>query len=1011
MSNPLAGKFGYAGGIPERKVRPVWDAIDSRQYKNALKLSSTLLNKYPNLPYAMALKALILERMGKHDEALSICMEAKELLHKNVSLLMDDLTLSTLQIVFQRLDRLDLATSLYDYACGRIPNNLELMMGLFNCYVREYAYVKQQQTAIKMYKLVGEERFLLWAVCSIQLQVSCGQGGEKLLGLAEGLLKKHIASHSLHEPEALIVYISVLEQQGKYVDALEVLSGKLGSLILIEVDRLRLQGRLLAQSGDNAAAASTFQKILEMCPDDWECFLHYLGCLLEDDQSWCNGVTSEPRCPPGSVNKLPHITDDVFNSRIQDASAFVRKLETDASDDSKRGPSLAYLEIERRKLLHGIGAKEKLIDALVLYFSRFGYLACFCSDVEVFLDILTSDEKMDLLEKLKESSVSTSMVPTKSLGLAISLQKLQLQIGITYKLPDAELESLAVKMINMYRENLPLSKDLDPQESMHGEDLLHMASNILVQLYWRTGKLGYLLETVMMLELGLSIRRFVSQYKIILLHLYSHLGALPVAYEWFRTLDVKNILLESVSHQIMPQLLLSPLWEDLNDLLKDYLKFMDDHLRESADLTFLAYRHRNYSKVIEFVRFKERLQHSNQYLIARLESSILKLKEKANNIEEEEGVFESLKCGTQALELASDTLCQSLTFNEELQLRPWWTPTPKKDYLLGPFEELKHPMENLDHCREWETNVRENVERRSLLPRMIYLSVQCVSTSSKESIDVNGSVSDSTFSLEIKSLLERYVKILGCSVDEAFKVVFDVAEGQRPLEALGSDLIDWVNFAVFLNAWNLSSHESVLPIAEGSTSLWHLVNSLLQKCILQKVKITGPKVCSPGGDLPVLVQLIAEPVAWHCLVLQSYVRSSIPCGKKKKKIGPTDGSTSVLSQTIRDSVLSLHSIIEVVVKWLKEEVNKTEDEAVDHMLSSLTSDPDEGPGKVYRALKELLSTVDEGELGDRIFQGIRSWSPTDVARKTFKGQHKMMLTLLQICDSKLKLLETVKQQI
>lgn len=24
-------------------------------------------------------------------------------------------------------------------------------------------------------------------------------------------------------------------------------------------------------------------------PDDWECFLHYLGCLLEDDSSWCNG--------------------------------------------------------------------------------------------------------------------------------------------------------------------------------------------------------------------------------------------------------------------------------------------------------------------------------------------------------------------------------------------------------------------------------------------------------------------------------------------------------------------------------------------------------------------------------------------------------------------------------------------------------------------------------------------------------------------------------------------------
>lgn len=49
----MASKFGLAGGIPERRVRPIWDAIDSRQFKNALKLSTTLLNKYPNSPYAL----------------------------------------------------------------------------------------------------------------------------------------------------------------------------------------------------------------------------------------------------------------------------------------------------------------------------------------------------------------------------------------------------------------------------------------------------------------------------------------------------------------------------------------------------------------------------------------------------------------------------------------------------------------------------------------------------------------------------------------------------------------------------------------------------------------------------------------------------------------------------------------------------------------------------------------------------------------------------------------------
>ena len=67
----------------------------------------------PVLKNLQALKALILERMGKSEEALSLCLEATELLHKNVTLLMDDLTLSTLQIVFQRLGRCKFGINCY----------------------------------------------------------------------------------------------------------------------------------------------------------------------------------------------------------------------------------------------------------------------------------------------------------------------------------------------------------------------------------------------------------------------------------------------------------------------------------------------------------------------------------------------------------------------------------------------------------------------------------------------------------------------------------------------------------------------------------------------------------------------------------------------------------------------------------------------------------------------------------------------------------------------------------
>lgn len=49
----MASKFGIAGGIPERRVRPIWDAVDSRQFKTALKLCVALLAKFPNSPYAL----------------------------------------------------------------------------------------------------------------------------------------------------------------------------------------------------------------------------------------------------------------------------------------------------------------------------------------------------------------------------------------------------------------------------------------------------------------------------------------------------------------------------------------------------------------------------------------------------------------------------------------------------------------------------------------------------------------------------------------------------------------------------------------------------------------------------------------------------------------------------------------------------------------------------------------------------------------------------------------------
>ncbi|VFR00440.1 unnamed protein product [Cuscuta campestris] len=1017
----MASKFGLVGGIPERRVRPVWDAIDSRQFKNALKHCTSLLSKHPNSPYALALKALILERMGKSEEALSVSLNAKELLRTNDFALIDDLTLSTLQIVFQRLGHLDVATSCYEYACGKFPSNMELVIGLFNCYVREYAYVKQQQIAIKMYKIAGEERFLLWAVCSIQLQVLCGNGGEKLLLLAEGLLKKHIASHSLQEPEALIIYISLLEQQSKYGDALEVLSGKLGSLIMIEVDRLRLQGRLHAKAGNYDAASSVFQDILRKCPDDWECFLFYLGCLMEDGSSLCHESNSEHIYLPKNVDcKVSHLSDQIFDSRIENASSFVHQLLVEANNDSIRCPHLAILEIERRKFLNGKGDPDKLMETLVHYFLRFGHLACFSSDVDMFLQVLSNNDQCELLKRLVKECQSIETVPTKALGKSVTVFKIQNTVGQRFTLPIDELEKLAVQMTSMYCKNLALSKDLDVQESMYGEELLTMACNVLVQLFWRTRNLGYLLESILILEFGLTVRRFVWQYKILLLHLYSHWGSLLLAYEWYKSLDVKNILLETVSHHILQQMLASPLWADSSDILRGYLKFMDDHFKESADLTFLAYRHRNYSKAIEFVQFKERLQRSSQYVMAKIEAPILQMKQNANSIEEEECILESVKSGVQILELSNEIGTKPLTFNQDLQLRPWWTPTYDKNYLLDPFEGASYcPRETLHkQIQKSEANAIKNIEKRSLLPRMVYLSMHCAASSVKETIESDGSDFDSKFSSELKHLLDRYANTLGFSFQDALELAFAVLNGHKQLQEWNADLVGWMNFVVFLNAWNLQSHEAPM-------TTWDLVNSLLKKCIEEKITSIGSHAPSPGNDLPTLVQLLTEPFSWHTLAMQSYARSLFPSGKRKKKVGPTGEQSNASSSSsqggivIQDSVQSACNIIQSVLDWLKEQMRKLEEEAeLESLLSSLlhhgdTPESEGGPGKVLWIINGLTSpgNDDVAEVGDRVSQALLTWSPADVVRKIASGQLSLLRELNTICEAKAKSLLALKSHL
>lgn len=359
--------------------------------------------------------------------------------------------------------------------------------------------------------------------------------------------------------------------------------------------------------------------------------------------------------------------------------------------------------------------------------------------------------------------------------------------------------------------------------------------------------------------------------------------------------------------------------------------------------------------------------------------------------------------------------------------------------------------------KEREAEALAAIGRRSLLPRLIYLSLQNASVALKESPEANCCLSDTKTSSEMESLLERYAKILGYSLADAVKLIGEASQGSKSSEVslmaalficcfvwtghmvlvysnegrsisliisalldlenfslwqvFGSHLIDWLNLAVFCNAWKLTSTEYRLQGKEGCKYAggW-LVDSLLEKCILERIMPMDSWVDFLGKEIPLLVQLVTEPLAWHGLIIQSLLRVSLPSGKKKKKGGTVDQLSSPLLAAARDSAQLLCDTVEQAVKQLKDQIKKLEEENMGVPFSPTIKGQDGGPGRVMRVIESTVCSAKNAELGDRITGALKSWSSVDVSKKIVSGQRRMLAELLSICESNHKMLDTLRKR-
>ena len=419
-----------------RKVSPIYEALDARNPKQAVKLCDAALKK-ASIPLVRALKAVALERMGRTEDATALARQEAAAVAK--SLPIDETVLSTLMIAFRALGLADEGSAAYEAAWQAEPDNSELAAHLFSSHLRTAQYAKAQALAMKMFKRPKGDEYIFWAVACLVLQVdemgpprqphrgfadvAPPEAAAKHLQLGVAMLGRAAAQGKLSRLAHFQLYDEVLRRQHAHVDRLRLLDDH-GQLEANVVERLRRRAALFEAERRWVEAQATHAELLrEHTPDAWLSHAALLRCALVRTAADSAGTASSAaldealdvihhlqreqpklrgpwlaelglalhRCAPHAARALLHTTPDgtaaVDGAEAVDGDGTVPHSSSELAASVVANAAAEAIAAEAAALGRRCGAEaeaeaavpppvQALVTALIDYFGRYGDRPC-----------------------------------------------------------------------------------------------------------------------------------------------------------------------------------------------------------------------------------------------------------------------------------------------------------------------------------------------------------------------------------------------------------------------------------------------------------------------------------------------------------------------------------------------------------------------------------------------------------------------------------------------------------
>lgn len=440
--------------------------------------------------------------------------------------------------------------------------------------------------ALKLHSMFKGVRYLFWAILALHLQarspVTEAPDGkidaEKALKLAEKMIIKTFSNATISQRtlEELLILIVTLQGTQNHADALQILESATGIAFPNEDERELVKGDLLEKN------------------NMWDQAVSHVGGILTrrgifDWNAWKLYIRSVDKC-------------DQRDELVAGLSKFLEVLQPSTD---KRSLMLARVDAG---VVFGksFTDDEGLVNSIVDYIKEFQDKGCCVPDMQHTSESL-SETVLNMLVLYCAAKFPHDLTELAGNITWVRLERV-FRLRLTKKNPDHPTtysEDLSIDMIHRLLLEPGNVEEIDAER-------MAIAWMHLATLYIDRHADGDLLKAAGCGRKALNLASENFTIKMLLMLIYLRLGSVLLALDLFRSLEIKQLQLDTLAYLISDHLLELGDFEHAELFFHESFYIYDENRTQSWSLIAEAFSRGSYSNVPEFYEFARRLEYSMQ---------------------------------------------------------------------------------------------------------------------------------------------------------------------------------------------------------------------------------------------------------------------------------------------------------------------------------------------------------------------------------------------------------------